>query len=210
MNKILSLILGISVCLAFGQPGQCKNVKTTYTVEKSIDIMQSQSGWSKSPPVRLIQSSKTYPTKKAADAAMAESLRPGLPGTPMGAAIRQPGDYLYQKRPGGTSKQVREGKGLSGLPDTRMGAAVGMAKDSVGRQNVRATHNALGLPNAPLGATVGKPGDAIRSDLPNNGYQRFPSRTPVVTKPVIAQPAQPTSTYAATYGEYDGKKKRNY
>lgn len=142
---------------------------------------------------------------------MAKAMNPGLPATPMGAAIRQPGDYLYQKRPGGTTKQVREGKGLVGLPDTRMGAAVGMASDSIGRQSKRASsYNSLGLPSANLGATVGKPGDAIRSDLRNNGYRRFPSQKTVGAKPVNARPDQPASTTAATYGEYDGTKKRNY
>ena len=210
MNKLLFLILGITVCLASGQRGLCKNT-VRYTVEKSIDIQQSQSGWNRTPPVRLQQQSATYPTKKAAEAAMAEARNPGLPATPMGAAIRQPGDYLYQKRPGGTTKQVREGKGLVGLPDTRMGAAVGMATDSIGKQSKRASsYNSLGLPSANLGATVGKPGDAIRSDLRNNGYKRFPSRRPGVSNPVNAQPEQPASTTAATYGEYDGTKKRNY
>lgn len=175
--------------------------------------MQTQTGWAKTPPVRLNQESTTYPTKQAAEAAMARAMKPGLPGTPMGAAIRQPGDYLYQKRPGGTTKQVREGKGLSDLPDTRMGATVGIPGDHVGRQNARpASYNSLGLPSANLGATVGKPGDAMRSDLRNNGYKHFPSKRPVAAANSSASNSsnQPASTYAATYGEYDGKKKRNY
>jgi hypothetical protein len=210
--KTISLItLALIGLIPFGAPADCKNVKTTYTVEKSLEIQQSQPGWANlPPPARVVTEKVTYQSKKAYDAAMSRSSKRALPATPMGATIGTPGDYIYQKRPGGTTKQVREGNGLSGLPNTRMGAAVGMPGDRVNRQKSAASsYNSLGLPGTRFGATVDKPGDAMRSDLRNNGYKRFPSKRPVVTKPVDNQ-ATHQSNYPATYGSYDGKPKRNY
>ncbi len=211
MKTIFLTMLAFIGSIAFGATAECKNVKTTYTVEKSLEIQQSQPGWANlPPPARVVTEKVTYPSKEAYDAAMSRSSKRALPATSMGATIRTPGEYLYQKRPGGTTKQVREGNGLSGLPDTRMGAAVGMAGDRVSKQKSAASsYNSLGLPGTRLGATVGKPGDAMRSDLRNNGYKRLPSKRPVVTKPVNNQTTQ-QSNYPATYGSYDGKPKRNY
>ncbi|MDZ4838287.1 MAG: hypothetical protein SGJ27_31270 [Candidatus Melainabacteria bacterium] len=211
MTNVFYINLSVVCFLLFAQPAISKNIKYTHTTEHTIEIQQSQPSWARTRPASVSRFTPGQGEVKAQP--INQQAKTTLPGTPMGAAVRQPGDYLYQKRAGGTHSQVRQGKGLAGLPDTKMGATVGMAGDHVGKQrSAVSSHNAMGLPSTSLGATVGSPGDGIRTDI-RNGYKHSPARMQPIHQKVSAtskQSSAPTTNYAATYGSYDGKKKRNY
>lgn len=211
MKKTSLVTVAVSACLFLAsQPGHCqKNVR--YKVEETnlFEIKQTQNGWNKTPSTYITPNTISPSAQPGGSGG-----KPGLPGTPMGAAVRQPGDLLYKKT--APSNQPKQGKGLEALSDTRMGATVGMAGDHVGQKKGAASKacNGIGPPGTRSVSKVGTAGDGMRSNPGGNNNRRlFPTERVVrVRKQPDAAAGQPAqSNSAASYGDYDKTvKKRNY
>lgn len=211
MKKTFSLTLVFALSIASIQSADCKDGKTTYTVEKSIDVMQSQTGWSRTAPTKLASETFTYSTKKDADEAMKTALQ--LNQRPSekqkGVVFRKPGDLLRPQ-----VSTTKENSGASPAPVT-----------SLGTDEIRTAGRAPKQTSAPHNAvSSSRPAVVVPRTDYHGGYHHSPAQGRPVPQQVrelrtqtattakkSARTTPASSSYAATYGTYDGKpKKRNY